>query len=144
VDQLFSLGIIRTLNLSMKSANQSHHRGIAIVALLMIVFGVAEVVTGFTHHFFGISTSQAAIFTFAAAAIGTFYIVAGLLILTMKKWAAAVAIVLLGADIIGRIALAATGLYPLNSFLQVFAIIAGTAIAAIFAIYIGLKWSLFR
>jgi hypothetical protein len=36
--------------------------GIAVVAMLMILFGLAEVVTGFTHDFFGISTSQAATF----------------------------------------------------------------------------------
>jgi len=35
-------------------------------------------------------------------AIGIFYLIARLLILTMKKWAAALAIILLDADIIGR------------------------------------------
>ena len=118
--------------------------GITAVALLMILFGLAEVVTGFTHKFFGISTSQAIIFTYSAAAIGLFYVVGGLLILTMKKWAAALAVVLLIADIIGRIALVATGLYPLNSLEQIIGIIFGTVIAAIFAIYIGFKWNLFR
>ena len=62
----------------------------------------------------------------------------------MKKWAAAMAIVLLGADILGRIALVATGLYPTDSLKQTFAIIAGTAIAAIFAVYIRLKWQAFK
>ena len=118
--------------------------GIVIVAILMILFGLAEVVTGFTHNFFGISTSSISIFTYSAAAIGIFYVVAGLLSLTMKKWAAILAIVLLIADIVGRIALVATGLYPLNSAEQIFAIIVGTVIAAIFAIYIGLKLKSFR
>lgn len=113
--------------------------GIIIVALLMILFGLIEVVTAFTHHFLGISTSEASVFTYSAAAIGAFYVVAGLLILTMKKWAAALAIVLLIADIIGRIALVMAGLYPIDSFEQIFAIVMGTAIAAIFAIYIGWK-----
>jgi len=35
--------------------------GIVFVAVLMILFGLAEVVTGFRHHFSGISTSQSAI-----------------------------------------------------------------------------------
>jgi hypothetical protein len=65
--------------------------GIAVVAMLMILFGLAEVVTGFTHDFFGISTSQAATFTYAAAVIGALYVVGGLLILTLKKWAARLA-----------------------------------------------------
>ena len=117
--------------------------GITVVALLMILFGLAEVVTGFTHNFLGISTAQVDIFTYSAIALGVFYVAAGLLILTMKRIAAALAIVLLCADIIGRVALVVTGLYPTDTFKQSFAIIAGTAIAAIFAIYIGLKWSSF-
>ena len=31
--------------------------GINIIAILMILFGFAELVTGFTHNFFGISTT---------------------------------------------------------------------------------------
>ena len=118
--------------------------GITVVALLMIAFGLIEVVTAFTHHFFGISTSTALMFTYSAAAIGAFYAIGGLLILTMKKWAAALAIILLIADIIGRIALVMAGLYPVDSFEQNFAIVMGTAIAAIFALYIGWKWRSFR
>ena len=41
--------------------------------MLMIVFGIAEVATAFNHHFFGISTSSARIFTYSAAAIGGLY-----------------------------------------------------------------------
>jgi hypothetical protein len=113
--------------------------GIAVVAMLMILFGLAEVVTGFIHHFFGISTSQAAIFTYAAAVIGTLYVVGGLLILTLKRWAARLAILCLLVDIVGRVSLVSTGLYPVNSLKQTIAIALGTATAAIFAIYIGLK-----
>jgi hypothetical protein len=126
--------------LNMSNLIQSRPRGILVVALMMILFGLAEVVTAFTHNFFGIYTAQVALFTYSGAAIGAFYVVAGLLILTMKKWAAALAIVLLVADIVGRIALVVTGLYPTDSLQQTFAIVAGTVIAAIFAIYIGLKW----
>jgi hypothetical protein len=78
----------------------------------MVLFGLAEVVTAFTHDFLGISTSSSNVFTFSAAAIGAFYVAAGLLILTMKKWAAALAIALLAVDIAGRIALVVAGLYP--------------------------------
>lgn len=119
-------------------------RGITIVALLMIIFGIAEVATGFTHDFLGISTSASAIFTFSGIALGGFYAIAGLLILSMKKWAATMAIVLLCADIVGRISLVATNLYPLSSTENVIGIVAGTAIAAIFAIYIRMKWTLFK
>jgi predicted phage terminase large subunit-like protein len=50
------------------------------------------VITGFTHEFFGISTALGAISTFFASGIGTLYAVAELLILTMQKWAAALAL----------------------------------------------------
>ena len=110
----------------------------------MIIFGLAEVLTGFTHRFFGISTSPATIFTYAAAAMGGLYVASGLLILTMKKWAAVLAIALLIADVAGRIALADTGLYPLSSFERTFALVVGTAIAIVFAIYIAAKWQLYK
>ena len=35
--------------------------GITIVAILMILFGLAEIVTGFTHNFFGVSTTLGAL-----------------------------------------------------------------------------------
>ena len=62
----------------------------------------------------------------------------------MKKWAAVLAIVLLGADIAGRILLVATGLYPTNTLKNTLSIIAGTVIVASFAIYIWLKQRSFR
>lgn len=134
----------RGVKKSMEAVNQGCPRGIIIVAFLMILFGLAEVVTGFTHNFFGITTSRVTIFTYSAATIGAFYVVAGLLILTMQKWAAALAIVLLGADIIGRVALVVVGLYPTDSLENILSIIAGTVLAVIFAIYIGWKWKSFR
>ncbi len=128
----------------MQTVNRARPWGIIIVACLMILFGLAEVVTAFTHNFFGITISSVAIFTYSSAAIGVFYAAAGLLILTMKKWAAALAIVLLGADIVGRVALVLTGLYPTDSLKNTFSIVAGTVIVALFAIYIRWKWKSFR
>src|SRR5258706_14061105 len=123
---------------------QTRPRGITISALLLILFGLAEIVTGFTHDFFGVSTTQNALATYMGAAIGALYVASGLLILTSKKWAAALAIVMLIADIVGRIIMVVTGLYPTDSFKQTFSIIAGTVIAGIFALYIGLKWNAFK
>jgi hypothetical protein len=119
-------------------------RGIIIAVCLMILFGVAEIVTGFTHEFFGITTSNVTIFTYSSAAIGVCYVAAGLLVLTMRKWAAALAIVLLAADIVGRIALVVAGLYPTDSFKNTFSIIAGTVIVGIVALYIAWMWRSFR
>ena len=118
--------------------------GNTIVAALAILFGFAEIVTGFTHSFFGIRTSAASALTYSSALIGASYAAAGMLILTMKRWAAALAIVLLGADIAGQILLVSTGLYPTDTLKNALSIIAGTVIVAMFAIYIGLKRRSFR
>ena len=118
--------------------------GIILVAALMIVFGLAEVVTGFTHQFLGLTTAQIDVSTYLGVALGLFYVVGGLLILTKKRWAAIVAIVLLCGDVLGRIAMVVFGLYPVGSFRQSFGIIVGTAIAACFAVYIGMKLKSFR
>lgn len=114
--------------------------GITIVAVLMIVFGLAEVATGLTGNFLGIvSTSTATAATYIGVAIGISYVVSGTLVLTMRRRALTVALALLGIDVIGRIALVLTGFYPTNSFKNTFSIIAGTAIVVIFAIYLWIK-----
>ncbi len=127
----------------MEPAKQGLPLDILIVAVFAILAGLAEIVTGFTHDFFGITTSSVSIFTYSAAVIGVFYTVAGFLILTMKKCAAALAIVLLSADIVGRIILVLMGLYPTNSLKNTFSIIAGTIIVAIVALYTRWKWKSF-
>ena len=71
---------------------QNRPRSIAVIAWLMIVFGGAEVLTGFTHDFFGLKTTQGMVSAYAGAAIGALYSAAGLLILTMKRRAVIFAI----------------------------------------------------
>jgi len=118
--------------------------GLIIVAALMIVFGLAEVMTGITHQFFGLTTVQADTSTYLGVALGLFYLAGGILILTKKRWAAITAIVLLGADVAGRIVMVAFGFYPINTFRQSFGIIVGTAIAVFFAVYVGLRLKSFQ
>jgi hypothetical protein len=124
------------------SKSNKHHRrppGILAASILMILFGLAEIATAFSHNFFGITTSQSSVATFASAPIGVLYILAGVLSLTMKKRGAYLAILFLIIDILGRIALVVTGLYPVNTSENIFGIITGTVIAAIFVLYIFLK-----
>jgi len=118
--------------------------GVTAVAILMIVFGLAEVTTGFTHQFLGLSTSRDAISTWAGAAIGVCYAVAGVLVLSMRKRAAGVAIVLLVADVLGRLGMVVLGLYPLDSVRQIAAVSVGTAVVVAVGMYIGLNWAAFR
>jgi hypothetical protein len=110
----------------------------------MILFGIVEIVTGFTHNFVGISTSTTTIMTYSGATIGAFYSIAGFLTLTVRRWAANAAMVLLVADIVGRVALVVTGLFPLNSTENLVGIVGGTSLAVIFAVYIWVRRAVFR
>jgi len=119
--------------------------GILIVAILMILFGLAEVGTGFTHNFIGVvSTTTASLSTILGVALGLFYFAGGLLLLTMRRWAAIAAIVLLCGDVIGRVGMVLAGLYPVDSFKQTFAILVGTLLAIFFAIYIVVRMKAFK
>ena len=102
--------------------------GIAAVAILMIAFGLAEIATAFTHNFFGVSTARGAVSAYANAGVGALYAVAGILTLSMKKRFVAIALGCLVLDVIGRIALVVTGLFPISSFRQTAAMVAGTSI----------------
>lgn len=118
-------------------------RDIAVIAALMILFGFAEIITGFTHRFLGIATASATTLTVDATVIGALYVAAGVLVLSMRRWAAGLAIVCLVLDVAGRISLVVAGLYPLDSPKQVVAIVMGTVIAAVFAVYIWSRRALF-
>jgi hypothetical protein len=128
----------------MNLVKQSRPRGLTIVAFLMILFGFAEVVTGITHQFFGLNTANSTISAYAGASVGVLYTAAGVLVLNVRRWAAALAIGCLAADVVGRVIMVLTGLYPVDSPRQTFAILTGTAIVVAFAIYILSKWRAFE
>jgi hypothetical protein len=49
---------------------EQSRRGIVVAALLMVAFGMAEVATGFTHNFFGVSTAMGTASAYIGAGIG--------------------------------------------------------------------------
>jgi hypothetical protein len=111
----------------------------------MIIFGSAELLTSIRHGFLGIiHVSNVPAFTYAGGGIGLLYAVSGALVLAQRRWAASVAFAFLAIVVLGRIALVASGLYPIDTFLQLIAIVIGTTIAAAFAIYIGFILNRFR
>jgi hypothetical protein len=126
-----------------KRVNQNRPRKMTVIAILMIVFGLAEVTTGITHKFFGLSTVRLALSTYIGVAIGSLYTLAGLLVLPMKRQPAGIAIVLLIAVIFGRIGMVVAGLYPVDSFKQILAMVLGTSIVGVFVVYIRRKRSSF-
>jgi hypothetical protein len=125
-------------------AGKAFPLSLTIIAGLMILFGLAEVATGFTHQFFGLTTAQIVWSTYLGVALGLFYFIGGILVLTKRRWAGIIAIVLLWGDVFGRVGMVVFGLYPVDSFRQIFGIVTGTVIAAFFAVFIGLKLKSFR
>jgi hypothetical protein len=123
---------------------QPRSRSVRIAALVMLAFGLAEIFTAVTHNFFGLRTAPGAVSSYVGASIGACYAASGLVILTVKRGAKSLAIVLLAPVILGRLLIVATGVYPVNTLRQVGAIILGTAIAAGFAIFIALQRSDFQ
>ena len=127
----------------MEAINESRSWGITVVATLMILFGVAEVITGlFLGHRIGVSEANSTVFAYEGPAIGALYVMGGFLLLTGKKWAAGLAEVCLAADVVGRVHLVLTDVYPFVGLAAV-AVVIGTAIAICFGIYIGLQWRFF-
>ena len=119
-------------------------KGIVVAGLLMVIFGIAEVATGFTGRFFGgISVTTSTEYTVAAAASGACYSLAGLSVLTMRKLGAGLSILFICAELLGRIYLVSAGLYPLSG-IDESSFIAGSIIALIFILFIGLRWKSFR
>ncbi len=121
------------------------HLGITIVAVLMILFGIAEIATGFTGNFAGVlSITTTTVSVYGAFIVGALYAIGGLLLFPMKKKQAKASLVCLLFVVIGRGVLVATGAYPLSSTLQTASIVIGTAIAIVFMVYIKLKWNSFK
>jgi hypothetical protein len=110
----------------------------------MILFGFAEIITGFTHNFIGLHTAQGVASTYVGAIIGALYAVAGFSLLTMRWKVAILAMLLLVVIVAGRISMVMTNLYPVETVRQAAGIAVGTSIAAGFAFYIWVRRSAFR
>jgi hypothetical protein len=126
----------------MASQASQPSRGLAVVGTLMVLFGVAEVGTGFYVGWFArtFEIPRSPVFTALTAAVGALYFLSGLLVLSMRRRAAAGAIMLLGVIVAGRIALVLTGAYPIDSFVPAFSVAIGTSILVAFAVYVAWKW----
>jgi hypothetical protein len=111
-----------------------------VVAILLIAFGLAEIVTGFRHAFFGLTTEDTTASTLTGAGLGLLYAASGALLLSARKRALLLAAVLLALDVVGRLVMVATGMFPLSSTMQVVGIVGGTVIAVVFLIYVAWKW----
>ena len=104
-----------------------------IVAVLMVVFGIAEVITGVAHDFFGLVTAADAFTTIVGVGLGLCYVAGGILLLWFTRSTVLAAVLLLLVDILGRIAMTLSGMYPVNTPKQAIGIVGGTLVALVFA-----------
>jgi hypothetical protein len=120
--------------------SRPRHLGIVLISIFAIVSGINEVVVGLTG-FLGI-LSKAIPPSVATVVVGAFYSVAGVSLLTMKKWGAVLGIVFLSAEILGRIYLVLTGIAPSKGGDAV-KILIGGLIALALIVYVGFQWKKF-
>jgi hypothetical protein len=128
---------------SIGAANRKRDAVLTIVGALMIIFGITEVITCFRHTFLNLGTVHVAMATYIGAGTGILFSSAGTLILTAKKTAAALALCLLAAVILGHVAVVIADLYPTDSVSQLFEIVLGASIASAFFVVVALKWESF-
>jgi hypothetical protein len=125
---------------SIGAATRKRDSVLTVVAALMIVFGMAEGVASFWHPFM---TAHIPLATYLGAGMGALYFLAGILFITAKKSAAALALCLLAGVILGHVAMVVTDLYPTDSVSQLFAIVLRTSIGCAFFVVVALKWETF-
>jgi hypothetical protein len=117
------------------------HLTIVLISIFAIASGMNEVVVGLTGNFLGI-LSKAIPPSSAAVVVGAFYNLAGLSLLTMKKWGAVLGTVFLSAEILGRIYLVVAGIAPSKGGDAV-KILIGGLIALALLVYVGFQWKKF-
>ncbi len=116
-------------------------RKIVILAFILIAYGVVEILVGlyFTHEYF----VQGA-YIYLISALDVLYFVSGALLLTMRKQTAKVVVGLLACEMVGRLTLIGTGIYPFTTVGPGIAMVLGTAIAGGFAFYVWTQWDKFN
>ena len=107
-----------------------------VIGTLAILFGVAEVVTGLRQRFFVLHGSASLGFSVGGVVLGLAYMASGVLVLVHTRRSLMVASALLAFDVVGRVGLVVSGVYPLDDIAQVEGIAAGTAIAAVFMLVV--------
>ena len=110
------------------------------IAVAMIVFGIAEVVIGFRHEFFGLVTSENMTTTVIGMGLGLCYLFAGILLLCFNRKTLFIAFILLTIDVLGRFVMMLTGMYSMDTQMQIVGMAGGTTIAIIFAIFVLVKY----
>lgn len=117
--------------------------GIIIAGIFAFVAGLGEVVVGFKGNYLGILAHSMAP-SFSTGVVGLFYSLGGVfLLITRRKWGAILACACIGAEILGRMYLVATGVAPAHG-VDAIKIVIGGLIAISLIIYILWNWRAFH
>ena len=95
-------------------------------------------VVGITGNYLGILSHPMAP-SIATAVVGAFYSLGGLFILTLRKWGAAIGILFIVAEVLGRVYLVGTGITPAHG-LDGLKIVVGGVIALALVAYALWRW----
>ena len=113
------------------------------IAIIMIIFGIAEIITGFRHEFFGLVTEKDTITTIVGMGLGGCYLFSGIFLLCFKKWALFCSFIFLVIDVVGRLIMVIAQMFPTDTARQIVGITGGTVIAFVFAIIVFFKYRKF-
>jgi hypothetical protein len=122
--------------------NRARHLGITAVAIFAIIAGIGEMIVGLTGNFLGI-LSTPLMPSSSTIIIGSFYSLGGLSFPTMRKWGAALGMIFVAAELLGRVHLVATGIAPASGD-DAIKIIIGGVIALVIIVYVSSQWDKFN
>jgi hypothetical protein len=125
-----------------KPLNRTRHLGITVVAIFAIIAGIGEMIVGFTGNFLGILSTPLTP-SISTVIIGSFYSLGGLSFLTMKKWGAALGMIFVAAEMLGRVHLVAIGIVPASRDDAIKIIIDGVITLAVI-VYVSTQWDRFN
>ena len=113
-------------------------KGVLIVAVTVIVFGLGEVWVGWSGNYLGILSTRMPT-SAVTAIVGMFYILGGVaLLITPRTWGTVLSLIFIGAEVLGRIYLVIVGVAPRRGA-DLTKIVVGGVIAVGFMLYIGLR-----
>jgi uncharacterized membrane protein len=113
--------------------------GLKLMSVVMILLGIAKVLTCLHHQFSLIETPGSAWTTAAAVPAGACYIAAGGLLLAARQQTARIALILMILVVVGRIGWLMANLFPIGTSTQVMDIAANTVLALGFTIILAVK-----
>jgi hypothetical protein len=120
------------------TSTKPRRTGIAIVGGYCIFAGLSEIWVGITGNWMGL-LSRPLKPSSRTALVGTFYVAAGISLLSKRRTGTLLGIVFVLLEILGRVHLVRTGMYPSRGG-DLVKIVVGGAIAILIVVYLATQW----